>query len=107
MNKFLTALALFTMVMTPVVAQAHPHDNDNVERPRRGGGGAGNLIGGLIVGAIVGSAIASSRQQPQNTWDSQYPQGGEFRQRRRVCFQEQIVEFYYGRKFIRYEYRCR
>ena len=114
MKKFLTVLAALAMVATPVAAEAHGRDNHNNERPRRSG--AGNLIGGIIVGTIIGSAIASSRQPPQDTWDSQYPQdtwdsqypqAGEYRQRRRVCFREQIVEYYYGRRFIRYEYRCR
>ena len=106
MKKILTALAALAVVATPVAAEARHRDQDRVERPQRNRG-AGNFIGGLLVGAIVGAAVLSSRQQEEVSGDYQYPRERDYYRPRRTCFEEQVVDYRYGRKYVYYEYRCR
>jgi hypothetical protein len=106
MKKFLTAIAALAVLATPVAAEARHGDGPRHERSR--GDNVGTFLGGLVVGAIIGSAAANSRNR---TYDDGYevrelPRDTYYR-RQRVCFEEQIVEYYYGQRYIRYEYRCR
>ena len=103
MRKFLTALAAITMLATPVTAEAR-HRDDNRRSDK-----VGNFLGGLIVGVVVGAAVSSAdrdRQRREEHYEPRYRDYGDYRSRK-VCFQEQIVEYRYGRKYVYYEYRCR
>lgn len=101
MKKFLTALAALAVVATPVSAEARHRDNDN-----RRGDRVGNFIGGLIVGVVVGAAVSSAERDREE--DRYYePRYRDDYRVRRVCFEEQIVEYRHGRRYVHYEYRCR
>ena len=106
MNKFLTALAALAVVATPVAAEARHRDHDN-----RRGNRVESFLGGLLVGAIVGAAVSSSerdRQRQDERYDPRYRvYEDDLYRPRRVCFEEQIVEYRYGRRYVYYEYRCR
>lgn len=103
MKKILTAFAAMAVLATPVAAEARHRDNNRGDR-------VGNFIGGLVVGAIVGAVVSSSRDRrdPEPRYEDyrEYDQPETYRARR-VCFEEQIVEYRYGRKYVYYEYRCR
>lgn len=102
MRKFLTAMAAIAMVATPATAEARHKDN-------RRGDKVENFIGGLIVGVVVGAAVSSAERDRQRREDEYYePRYRDDNYRhRRVCFEEQIVEYHRGRKYVYYEYRCR
>jgi hypothetical protein len=101
MKKFLTTLAAVAVLATPVAAEARHKDKDRGDK-------VGNFIGGLIVGAVVGIAVSSAdRNKRDDTYnDRRYRDYDDYRPRR-VCFEEQIVEYHRGRKYVYYEYRCR
>lgn len=113
MKRLLSAFMALTVVATPVAAQAQVRDRDVIilreDRPRRGND-VGALLGGLVIGALVGGAVANSRNRDRD-FDRRHDvirlPSDRFHHRQRVCFEEQIVENFYGRRFIRYEYRCR
>lgn len=99
MKKFLTTLAAIAVLATPVAAEARHRDKDRGDK-------VGNFIGGLLVGAVVGAAISSAdRAQRDDTYNE--PRYRDDYRPRRTCFEEQIVEYRYGRKYVYYEYRCR
>ena len=106
MNKFLSALAALAVLAAPVQAEARHRDNNRSER-HHNGNGVGKFVGGLIVGAIVGAAASNSRQHDRRYEDYNYPYERDSYRPQRVCFEEQIVEYRYGRKYVYYEYRCR
>lgn len=99
MRKFLIALVAISMLATPVAAEARHRDNDRSERRHNG---VGKFLGGLVVGMIVGAAVAAPREEAE-----EYTRDREVYRPRKVCFEEQIVEYRYGRKYVYYEYRCR
>lgn len=104
MKKFLTALAALAVVATPVAAEARHRDSGH-----RSGDRVGSFLGGLLVGVVVGAAASSSERERQD--DRYEPRYRDYEydnyRPRRVCFEEQTVEYRYGRRYVYYEYRCR
>ena len=102
MKKFLTALAALAVVATPVQAEARHREHGRGDK-------VGSFLGGLLVGAIVGAAVSSSeRERQDDRYEPRYRvyEDDQYRPRR-ICFEEQIVEYRYGRRYVYYEYRCR
>lgn len=97
MKKILTTLAALVVVATPVAAEARHRDR---------GDKVGHFIGGLLVGAVVGAAISSADRAQRDDRYNEPRYRDEYRPQR-VCFEEQTVEYRYGRKYVYYEYRCR
>ena len=105
MKKFLTTLAAIAVLATPVAADARHRDNDRSEHRSNK---VGNFIGGLLVGAVVGAAISSGdRSRRDDTYNEPRYRDYDNYRTRRVCFEEQTVEYRYGRRYVYYEYRCR
>ena len=101
MKKFLTTLAAIVVLATPVAAEARHRDRDRGDK-------VGNFIGGLLVGAVVGAALSSKdRYRQDDTYNEPRYRDYDNYRTRRVCFEEQTVEYRYGRKYVYYEYRCR
>lgn len=108
MKKFLATLAAVAVLATPVAAEARHRDGPRHERSR--GDNVGPFLGGLLVGAIIAGAASNSRNRDRD-FDRRHDvirlPSDRYYHRQRVCFEEQIVEYYYGERYIRYEYRCR
>jgi hypothetical protein len=120
-KSLVASVAAVSMLMTPVVAEARSDRGHHAERShgnhdrghRRGvsGGDIALGIGAFILGAAVASSRDDRRRDDRN-YDKRYYDDHEYYDDRgyypqRVCFEEQIVEYYYGRRYVRYEYRCR
>tara|TARA_R110000822_G_scaffold88734_1_gene205440 strand:- start:3225 stop:3572 length:348 start_codon:yes stop_codon:yes gene_type:complete len=115
MKKLLVALSVLSMLGTSVSAEARDNRDRNHSSSRhnnnnRGGVSTGEAIaiigGAVILGAILGNnGSRSNDSRDSRYYDPNYRYEGS--QYSRVCFEEQIVEYYNGRRYIRYEYRCR
>jgi hypothetical protein len=113
MKKILTALLAAALVVSPAAAQSHRdngydydhsqrQDHREVRRDRDG-----NLILGIIIGGIAGAVITSSndRDRYDDRYDRnyrKYHRGDKrhYRNARKYCTVEQVVEYRYGRKYV-------
>ena len=108
MKKFLRTLAAIALLATPVAAEARHRDNDRSDhRSERRSGGCGWLCGAIIGGVVVGALSSNNRDRQDDTYNEPRYRDRDNYRPRRVCFEEQIVEYRFGRKYVYYEYRCR
>lgn len=116
MKKIVTALAALSMLATPIVAEAgdgnHRRDSHSSRQDRHRDRGikTGEAIaiglGAIILGSIVNSSNGDRNYYRYDEDTYNYRYRDRDRRYRRVCFEEQVVEWHRGRRYIYYIPRC-
>lgn len=88
MKKFLTAVAVASLISTPALARDRGHDRGGHHERHRGNGGkwVAPLIGGVILGAII---AGSDKDGDSDYYD------------RRVYRERPVDDYYYDRSYYR------
>lgn len=113
-KKILLSLAAFTMISTPIVAEARDRDHwaERHHRDRRGvstGEALAISLGAVILGSIVSDS--RDRRYRDDRYRDDYRYRNEYippdhRYDRRYCVREQITEWYRGERYVYWETRC-